>query len=116
VPAAGKGSGVFFRVVQGSGYVGSPIQGIHKQNPADNGFNIADALNQAGNFQPGFPGKGNKMEGIAYAEEFPEKGTDKVIAGLRMGTAHTGRGIQENHQIHGTACLGRRPERDPDAE
>jgi hypothetical protein len=116
VPPAGKGCGVFFRVIQGARRVGIPVQGVHKKDTADNRFNIADAFYQAGDFQPGFPRKGDKMEGIAYTEKFPEERPDKVFAGFLVETAHAGRGIQEDHEIHGAACLAYRPKNDPHAE
>jgi hypothetical protein len=63
-PGRAQGLDVIFYKREGSGEVRGRFQGVHQQHTADDGFQVSPAFDPAGNFHPGFIGKGDQVEGI----------------------------------------------------
>jgi hypothetical protein len=87
-PGRGEAAGIVFRIGKGHGNIREGVQGVHQQHAADDGFKLPLTGYAAGNLQPGLIGKGNKVKGIADAQEFRKKRTGHVIPYFPIGHAH----------------------------
>jgi hypothetical protein len=101
LPGTGEGNRIGFGKSQGGGNIGTGVQGVHEEHPANDGFHIPHPLHPAGNFDPGLIGKRYQMKSIPGPEKFPDKGAGEIVADFVVGLAHTGGGIQKQHQVHG---------------
>jgi hypothetical protein len=96
-PGRTQSQGVIFRKQKGGGKVRGRFQRVHQQHAADNGFQVSPAFDPAGDFHPGFIGKGDQMEGIPQAQIVPEKRAGKITVHFPVAAAHGGGGIQKQN-------------------
>jgi hypothetical protein len=105
VPGGTQIQAVIFRKGKGGPNIRRGFQGVHQQHTADDGFQVSPALHPAGDFHPGFIGKGDKVKGVPQPQVAPEERAGKVIVNLPVITAHTGGGIQQEDQVNGVPVL-----------
>jgi hypothetical protein len=79
-----------FRIVQRFGNIRIGVKGSQQEQTAQDSFHIAFALYPAGNFKTRGTGKRDKMESIAYPQEFLQERTGNIINNFPVRAAHTG--------------------------